>query len=249
MQAIIMAAGLGSRLKDLTQATPKALIEVGGRPLIDYALAFASATGADRRIVVGGYCHGDVAARVAKVAADAIVVENREYKKGNLISMTTGRAALEPGGFLLMNTDHVYRPTIAAIVAEACRAGEASGLVTAFCDFDRTLGADDMKVSLDGSGSARRVKDMAKTLPTWDCGYVGMTYVPAARTTDHAAAAETVLAERGEASHVEAILVELARRGAPPAIADISGHGWLEIDEPHERAHADEVLARERWWA
>jgi len=242
-QAIIMAAGLGSRLKDLTTATPKALIEAGGRPLIDYALAFAQRTGAARRIVVGGFCHEDVAARVAAQAPDAVIVENREFRKGNLISMRTGYAGLEPGGFLLMNTDHVYRPTIADVVARAC-AGAAE--VTAFCDFDRPLGADDMKVRLDG---ARRVAEMAKTLPAWDCGYVGMTYVPAARRADYEAAAARVLAERGDAVHVESILVALAIAGAPPEIADISGHGWLEIDEPHERAHADEVLARERWWA
>jgi choline kinase len=242
MQAIIMAAGLGSRLKDMTTATPKALIEVGGRPLIDYALAFAKASGAGRRIVVGGFCHADVAARVAKVAPTAVIVENTEYKKGNLISMQTGRKALEPGGFLLMNTDHVYKPAIAEIVEDACRGDE----ITAFCDFDRKLGADDMKVTLDEN---RRVADMAKTLPTWTCGYVGMTYVPAARRDAYFAAAERVLVEKGDASHVEAILVMLAKQGQPPTIADISGHGWLEIDEPHERAHADEILARERWWA
>ena len=76
-----------------------------------------------------------------------------------------------------------------------------------------------------------------------------MTYVPAARRADYEAAAARVLAERGDAVHVESILVALAAAGAPPEIADISGHGWLEIDEPHERAHADAVLARERWWA
>jgi choline kinase len=243
MQAIVMAAGLGSRLKDLTVATPKALIEAGGRPLIDYATAFARACGAERRIVVGGFCHADVAARVARVAPDAVVVENREYRKGNLISMLTGRAALLPGGFLLMNTDHVYRPSIADVVARVIAGARE---ITAFCDFDRTLGADDMKVRLDAQ---RRVVDMAKTLPTWDCGYVGMTYVPAERRDAYFAAADRVLASKGEASHVEAILVELVGAGAPPAIADISGHGWLEIDEPHERAHADAVLARERWWA
>jgi choline kinase len=244
-QAIIMAAGLGSRLKDLTTATPKALIEAGGRPLIDYALAFAQRAGAARRIVVGGFCHADVAARVAAQAPDAVIVENPEYRKGNLISMRTGYAALAPGGFLLMNTDHVYRPSIADVVARACAGADVAGAVTAFCDFDRTLGADDMKVRLDG---ARRVAEMAKTLPAWDCGYVGMTYVPAARRADYEAAAARVLGERGDAVHVESILVALAAAGAPPEIADISGHGWLEIDEPHERAHADAVLARERWW-
>ena len=242
MQAIIMAAGLGSRLKDLTTATPKALIEAGGRPLIDYALAFAKAAGAQRRIVVGGFCHADVAARVRAVAPDAVIVENTEYKKGNLISMRTGERALEPGAFLLMNTDHIYKPAIADVVRRAC---EAATEVTAFCDFDRPLGADDMKVGLDAQ---RRVDQMAKTLPTWDCGYVGMTFVPAARRDAYFATATKCSAEQGDAIHVESILVGLARAGTPPQIADISGHGWLEIDEPHERAHADAVLAREHWW-
>jgi choline kinase len=241
MQVLIMAAGLGSRLRDLTVATPKALIVVADRPLIDYALAFARAAGGDRRIVVGGFCHADVAARVASVAPDASIVENAEYRKGNLLSMLAGKRALADGGFLLMNTDHVYRPTIADVVAEACTKATE---ITAFCDFDRMLGADDMKVQLDGQ---RRVAAMAKSLATWDCGYVGMTFVPACRRADYFAAADRVLREQGDASHVEAILVELART-RPPVIADISGHGWLEIDEPHERAHAEQVLARERWW-
>ncbi len=237
-----MAAGLGSRLKDLTTATPKALIEAGGRPLIDYALAFAKAAGATRRIVVGGFCHADVAARVREVAPDAVIVENTEYKKGNLISMRTGERALEPGAFLLMNTDHIYKPAIAGVVGAACRAATD---ITAFCDFDRTLGPDDMKVKLDAQ---RRVAEMAKTLPTWDCGYVGMTFVPAARREAYFAMATKVSAEQGDAIHVESILFGLARAGMPPHIADISGHGWLEIDEPHERAHAASVLAREHWW-
>ena len=241
-QAIIMAAGLGSRLGDMTAALPKALIEVAEHPLIDYALAFASAVGAHHRIVVGGFCHEDVARRVTSRDAEAVVVENSDFRKGNLLSLLAGRARLESGGFLLMNTDHIYRPAIARMVAEVA---ERASEVTAFCDHDRTLGADDMKVKLDGQG---RVAEMAKTLASWDVGYVGMTWVPASRVAAHGGAAHHLLATAGEGTNVEQVLVELARRGEPPMVADISGHGWLEIDEPHERQKAEEVLRKERWW-
>jgi 1L-myo-inositol 1-phosphate cytidylyltransferase len=243
-QVLIMAAGLGSRLKDLTTAKPKALIEACHRPLIDYALAFAKACGAERRIVVGGFCHADVATRVGKVAPDAIIVENKGYRFGNLLSMLSGKDELAPGGFLLMNTDHIYNPPIAKIVAGVIASATE---ITAFTDTDRKLGADDMKVKLDAN---RHVAAMAKPLTDYDVGYVGMTFVPASRRDDYFAAAGKVVTSKGGLDkHVESILVELANAGRPPAIADISGHGWLEIDEPHEREHAEKVLERERWWA
>jgi hypothetical protein len=75
-----------------------------------------------------------------------------------------------------------------------------------------------------------------------------MTWVPSGRVAAHADAAHHLLETAGEGTHVEAVLVEMARRGEPPAVADISGHGWLEIDEPEERSKADEVLRRENWW-
>jgi choline kinase len=243
MQTIIMAAGLGSRLGELTEEVPKALIEVGGRPLIDYALSFARAVGAEHRIVVGGFGYADLARRLESRDPDAVVVENNEFRKGNLLSFLAGRARLEPGGFLLMNTDHVYSPPIAQLVADAAAAADE---VIAFCDSDRTLGPDDMKVRLDPGG---RVAEMAKTLEAWDVGYVGMTYVPAARVAAHGDAARRALDRLGESVHVESVLVELAGSGAPPRIADISGHGWLEVDEPQERDAADAHLTSSRWWA
>jgi choline kinase len=142
------------------------------------------------------------------------------------------------GELLLMNIDHIYRPAIAGLAARP-----AEG-VTAFIDTDRQLGDDDMKVRRDDAG---RVREISKTLATWDAGYVGMTKVPAAALPRYWATADVALNEEGRAIHVERILARLAAAGEGPACRDISGHGWLEVDLPEERARAEEALRAGGW--
>lgn len=51
MQSMIFAAGLGTRLKPLTDRKPKALVRVGGKPLIEYVLKNLVAAGSKRIVV------------------------------------------------------------------------------------------------------------------------------------------------------------------------------------------------------
>ena len=50
-QAMIFAAGLGTRLKPLTDTMPKALVPVGGRPLLDLIINRLREQGYDRFVV------------------------------------------------------------------------------------------------------------------------------------------------------------------------------------------------------
>ncbi|HSB69248.1 MAG TPA: nucleotidyltransferase family protein [Candidatus Methylomirabilis sp.] len=75
MKAMILAAGVGSRLMPLTQETPKALIEVGGAPMIERVIRRLQAAGVTELIVnlfhlgerIADYLasHGDFGLRIA----------------------------------------------------------------------------------------------------------------------------------------------------------------------------------------
>lgn len=234
MHVVLLAAGLGSRLGTLTRELPKALIPVAGKPLLAYALDFAARLRPARIVVVGGFCFPQVESALAGFRGDRPVelIENTHFRDGNLVSLLTAKPRLDDG-FLVMNVDHIYRPAIADVVA-----GDVDR-VTAFIDTDRKLGDDDMKVERGPDG---RVLAIAKSLTKFDCGYVGMTRVPAPMLGRYFAEADRALTEEGRAIHVERILARLAKTADGPACRDISGHGWLEVDTPDERAAAERAL-------
>ena len=55
MRAILLAAGMGTRLRPLTLDTPKSLVEVNGKPMLETQIEFLKAKGINEIIVVTGY--------------------------------------------------------------------------------------------------------------------------------------------------------------------------------------------------
>ena len=95
MQAIILAAGRGIRLGDLTAEVPKCLLDVGGRPLIGYSLDRLAENGVtDTAIVTGHYDH-----RIHEAVGDRHLgmpvryIYNEAFATtGSVVSLLVGRA-------------------------------------------------------------------------------------------------------------------------------------------------------------
>lgn len=55
MQAIVLAAGEGERMRPLTVSYPKAMLPVGGKPLLEHLLGRAKEAGVERFVIVVGH--------------------------------------------------------------------------------------------------------------------------------------------------------------------------------------------------
>jgi len=60
LHAVILAAGLGSRLRPLTRSRPKPLVEIHGTPILHNALSHLAALGVERTTIVVGYRKDDI---------------------------------------------------------------------------------------------------------------------------------------------------------------------------------------------
>ncbi|HPZ32322.1 MAG TPA: sugar phosphate nucleotidyltransferase [Methanoculleus sp.] len=104
MQAVILAAGEGSRLRPLTRSKPKALIPVANRPIIDYVIDALLENGIREIVVVVGYRKEEVIQHLNSLDAPLqVVVQERQLGTGDAL-----RAA-EPeirGDFLVLPGDN-----------------------------------------------------------------------------------------------------------------------------------------------
>jgi NDP-sugar pyrophosphorylase family protein len=108
MDAVIMAAGLGTRLRPHTEKVPKPLLPVQGRPILDWALG-ALPPAVDRVIVVVNYLGEQIEAylRSQTHVARAEAVWQKQ-PRGTGDALRSCRERLGGGPFLVCNGDDLY---------------------------------------------------------------------------------------------------------------------------------------------
>jgi MurNAc alpha-1-phosphate uridylyltransferase len=108
--AMVMAAGLGKRMRPLTATKPKPLIEVGGKPLLDHVLERLRSAGVKKVIVNVHYLADAVEAHLATRDHGLEVVISDE--RGMLMETGGGLVQAEPlidsDPFLSVNSDNLW---------------------------------------------------------------------------------------------------------------------------------------------
>jgi choline kinase len=217
-KAIILAAGVGSRLRPLTDGRPKCLLEVGGRPLIDHQMAALQRYGITDVVVVVGYC-GD---QIRRQLGDRIrTVHNDQYEHTNsLYSLWLAREELRCGA-LILNSDVLALP----LLFDRLLQSPAPDAI--LVERGEAFEPEDMKVMLKGS----HVVDFGKDLPIEraHAHNVGVAKFSGTGASRLAECLEQLVAAGHENDWVPVAFREFARHWPLTAVAT-DGLPWIEID-------------------
>ena len=161
--AMVMAAGLGKRMRPLTATRPKPLVKVAGKPLIDHVFERLQAAGIKRAVVNVHYLADTLEAHVTGRFAEIDVVISDERK----MLMETGgglvqaRHLLGDAPVLVVNSDNLWLDgPIDAIRLLSSRwddaAMDALLLVVPYARANNHRGQGDFRVAADGRIIGRR---------------------------------------------------------------------------------------------
>jgi MurNAc alpha-1-phosphate uridylyltransferase len=162
---MLLAAGLGTRMRPLTDRTAKPLLPLGGRALIDHALDRLAEVGVETVVVNAHWQAEQVAAHLAVRRRPRIVLraEAALLETGGSVKAALGLLGPEP--FFVVNGDAFWvdgpRPALARLVA-AFEAGSADGVLLVHRSFQVSadVGLGDFAVDTWGVLRRRREREV-----------------------------------------------------------------------------------------
>lgn len=172
--AMVLAAGLGTRMRSLTDARPKPLIEVKGKALIDYAFDRLRAAGVRKAVVNVHYLAGQIVAWSQRQTAPAVEISDERAElldTGGGIALALPRLGSAP--FFVLNSDSFWIDGKLPALQRLREAwvGARMDCLLLLCPLDRTVGYDgkgDFTIGADGR-LARRVEGAGAALVYAGC--------------------------------------------------------------------------------
>ena len=237
MNCLIVAAGMGGRLRERGQSKP--LIPVNGVRLLERVIARARTAGVERFFVVTGYRGEDVRAALdifsAREAIPIVHIRNDEWQRSNGVSVLKARPFLD-GPFLLTMCDHLVDPAILRDLMASTLEPDTVTLAVDFNVADSINDLDDVTRVMCANGRIMHIGKVIREFNAIDTGVFLCTPVifdaleaSQAGGDDSISGAMNVLARRDQAR-----------------VFDIQGRLWLDVDDPATLDKAETLLAAGR---
>ncbi len=241
MRAIILSAGRGSRLGDLTTDRPKCLIELSGQTLLDWQLDHLAAAGVDEFVVVTGFRDDQVEACLAR-RTDNLSVEttfNPFYQVADNLGTVWVAKESFTGDCLVLNGDTIISKEVAE---RAITAGIPGVTVTVDESVDGQYDDDDMKVVRDPDGRLRRIgKQLGSS--SINAESIGMIVFRGDGAERFIEAVEAMMrTPEGTTSWYLKVIDALAA-GSRVETLSIKGMQWAEVDYVEDVALASALTA------
>ena len=230
--AVILVAGIGSRLRPITDTRPKALCPVGDETILGRAVRLLLDFGVSRLILATGYREDAVREALASLANEVTYCPNPRYDSTqNSVSLALCREAVGGRSFFKLDGDVVFDPELLTRIA-APRAELSAGV-----DSARKVDAEAMKVVVDGT----TIRRFGKAVPLAESHgeSIGIERISGQASQKLFDALDERIAAGVTDLYYEDVYSEMIARGELTAeAADVSGLRWTEVDtfEDLERA-------------
>jgi len=229
MNCLIIAAGLGSRLREISSSKP--LAPVAGMPLIEHVVRAAAAGGATAFWVVTGHeaerVEDFLAGLAARTGHPIVKIRTADWQRPNGHSVLAGAKAIQ-GDYLLAMADHLFDPAIVRALIAAPRAGL---ILAVDRDLDGPLLDLDDATKVETAGDS--IRRIGKTLDRYDAIDTGLF-----RATPALAEAIRAAIGAGGAGSLSEGVQRLADEGQA-MIVDVTGLRWIDVDDPAALARAE----------
>ena len=235
--AVILAAGRGSRMGDLTDQRPKCLLELAGKPLLSWQLAALERAGITDVSVVRGY-------RGETLSGPFATFDNPRWAQTNMVrTLLCAAPVLSVRPAIVAYADIVYR---AAHVRRLAACGEDLALTydTEWETLWRLRFGDplaDAETFEERDGLVRTIGGRPAAMDQIRGQYMGlikMTPAGFARIREFVAGLSPA---RGDGLDMTALLSGLLAEGVRVGAVPVCG-GWLEADNPDDIARYEHAL-------
>ncbi|MBI5536243.1 MAG: phosphocholine cytidylyltransferase family protein [Deltaproteobacteria bacterium] len=236
--AVLLVAGIGQRLRPLTNDRPKALVDVGGETMLARSVRLLLSHGVQELVLATGFCESAVREAMASCPVKVSYRYNPDFQTTqNSMSLLACEDAVTGRAFYKLDGDLLFHASVLGRL-------DASGAdIVAAVDPRASLGLEEMKVRLK-PGGGRAIEAFGKGLEPSACWgeSIGIERIAEGAVSTLFEALQAAR-RQGEASlYYEDVYSRMIAGGASGEGVDVGDLGWAEVDTPQDLAAASELV-------